>query len=215
MKRLLFILAFTPFLLNAQTPAALIDLSKYHDDARIMEMVDENFSDITDGTYAIPALTVTGVLTANGGVKQTPTVIEYTAIVTLDSVEFQGSDAGDLAHVDGAILVAAPSSDFALEFVSAVFIYDYLTATFGGGADDIVVQVGASSSQNTVSSAITGANLLEAAGDKVLRLGSIATELVPLVGGALSLNGTALTNPGTANGSLRVHITYRKHTTGL
>ena len=66
-----------------------------------------------------------------------------------------------------------------------------------------------------VSTAVTGASLLEAAGDKILRLGSIATELSPTVGTGLSIAGTALTNPGTAEGELRVHITYRVHTTNL
>lgn len=148
--------------------------------------------------------------------RATSSAVEYTAIVTLDSTDIAGNDAGNIGHVDGAVLVAAPSSAYVLEFVSALFIYDYLTAAYTGGADDIVVQVGAASSQNTVSSAITGASLLEAAGDKVLRVGSIATELVPLVGGALSIAGTEIANDaGAAKGSLRVHITYRKHATGL
>ena len=148
-------------------------------------------------------------------ISQTATVSELTVLVTIDSTKLVGSAVGDLAHVDGAVLVAAPASGFLLEFVSAVFIYDYSTAAFGGGANDVVVQVGASGTQVTVSSAITSASLLTAAEDKILRLGSIATELSPAAGGAISLNGTLLTNPGTAAGALRVHLTYRIHTTGL
>lgn len=177
-------------------------------------------STLTDATISDDAtvgdsLTVTGILYPNGGISQTSTVLEITTIVTIDSTKLVGAAAGDLAHVDGAILIAAPSSAYVLEFVSALFIYDYATATFGGGANDVVVQVGAASSQVTVSGAITSANLLTAAGDKIIQLGAIATELVPLVGGAISINGTVLTNPGTAAGLLRVHVTYRKHTTGL
>ena len=48
-----------PFMLSAQTPAPLVDLSEYHDDNRIKEMTDLNFTNITDGTYQIPALKVT------------------------------------------------------------------------------------------------------------------------------------------------------------
>jgi len=59
MKKTLFILMFAPFMLNAQTPAPLVDLSEYHDDNRIKEMTDLNFTNITDGTYQIPALKVT------------------------------------------------------------------------------------------------------------------------------------------------------------
>lgn len=158
--------------------------------------------------------TFTGTVTAPI-ISHTATVSERTILVTIDSTKLVGSAVGDLAHVDGAVLVAAPAAGYLLEFVSAVFIYDYSTAAFGGGADDVVVQVGASGSQVTVSSAITGANLLEASGDKILRLGSIATELVPAAAGAISIQGTLLTNPGTAAGVLRVHLTYRIHTTGL
>ena len=188
------------------------------DSAQVNDMTVDTLAatDATIGDLVISdSGTVTGVLIPLAGISQTPTVLEITTIVTVDSTKIVGDDAGDVGHVDGAVLVAAPSSDYVLEFVSAIFIYDYGTATFGGGGDDVIVQIGAASSQVTVSGAITGANLLEAGGDKILQLGAIATELVPLVGGAISINGTALTNPGTATGSLRVHLTYRKHTTGL
>jgi len=111
--------------------------------------------------------------------------------------------------------VAAPAAGYVLEFVSAMFIYDYATAAYTGGADDIVVQVGASGTQVTVSGAITGAELLEAAADKLLQLNAIATELAPAAGSAISIAGTALTQPGTAAGVLRVHVTYKVHATGL
>lgn len=216
MKQLLFILAFIPFFLNAQTPAALIDLSKYHDDARIMDMVDENFSDITDGTYAIPALTVSGTLTATGGIVPTATVTEYTILVTIDSTKIVGSAAGDIGHADGAILVSAPGTGFATEFVSAFIIYERVTADFAAGNDDAVIQVGVNSAQVTMSGTITDSNLLTASADKMLRLGSIATEVVYADNGIISLTGTAYTNDGgTAAGMLRVHVTYRVHTTGL
>jgi len=60
MKKLLFILAFIPFLGFAQVPATLIDLSEYHNNVRLMEMVDKNFVDITTGLYALPAFHVNG-----------------------------------------------------------------------------------------------------------------------------------------------------------
>jgi len=51
MKKLLIALLFVPFILSAQTPTPLVDLSKYHDDNRIKEMIDNNFTNITNGTY--------------------------------------------------------------------------------------------------------------------------------------------------------------------
>ena len=150
------------------------------------------------------------------GISQTPTVIEYTTIVTVDSTKIVGTAAGDIGHADGAILVAAPGTGSTLEFVSAFIIYDHATADFAGGNNDAVIQVGVTGTQVAMSSAITDASLLTASGDKMLRLGSIATELVYADNGVISLYGTAFTNDGgTVAGLLRVHITYRVHTTGL
>lgn len=49
MKKLLFILAFIPFILSGQTPTTepYIDLSKYHDQNRQNEMIDSNFVSLT------------------------------------------------------------------------------------------------------------------------------------------------------------------------
>lgn len=249
MKKLLFLLAFVPFLVNAQTPGnqtTLIDLSKYHDDNRIMEMVDENLSDITNGTYTVPlvratdvivnddvtvaddlavtglatvgeTLGVTGVLSPTGGISITSTVLEMTTIVTIDSTKIVGNASGDLNHADGHVLVAAAGTGYALEFVSAFIIYDHATADFAGGGNDLVVQVGVNGAQVAMSSALTAATLLTASADAMMRVGAIATEVVYSDAGIISLYaGTAYTNNGgTAAGLLRVHITYRVHTTGL
>ena len=163
----------------------------------------------------LAAPTFTGIASFTGGISSTATVIEYTTIATLTATEIVGTDAGDVGHADGAILVAAPGTGYTLEFVSAFLIYDYSTAAYTGGADDAVIQVGVTGTQVAVTGAITGASLLEAAADAILRLGSTATELTYADNGAISLHGTALTQPGTAAGELRAHITYRKHTTGL
>lgn len=167
-------------------------------------------------TLTEPVVAVVGDLTVTGGISSTATVTEYDIIVTIDSTKIVGTAAGDLAHADGAILVASPGTGFTLEFVSAFMIYDHSTANFGGGNDDVIVQVGVTGTQVTVSGAITDANLFTAAGDKILRLGSTATELVHADNGAISLKSTLVyTNPGTAAGLLRVHLKYRMHTTGL
>lgn len=180
------------------------------------ELVADTISEETAGT----GVTVDGVLlkdnkvTASGGIsKGTVDVTEFTVLTTLTATEIVGTAAGDIGHTNGATLVAAPSSDYALEFVSATLIYDYATAAYGGGADDLVVAIGSGGAAFT--SAITDANLLTAAGDKVLTIKSIATELPLTVGTAISLRGTAYTNPGTAAGVLRVYTTYRIITTGL
>jgi hypothetical protein len=151
------------------------------------------------------------------GITQTPTVTEYTTIVTIDSTMIAGTASGDLAHADGHVLVAAAGAGYALEFVSAFIIYDHATADFAGGGDDLVVQVGVNGAQVAMSSAFSQATLLTGSADAMMRVSAIATETVYSDAGIISLfAGTELTNDGgTAAGLLRVHITYRVHTTGL
>jgi len=66
MRRFIFMsltVLLVPFALFAQTPEPLVDLSKYHDDTRIKEMIDKNFIDITEGGYELPLLRVDSVST--------------------------------------------------------------------------------------------------------------------------------------------------------
>ena len=56
MKKLLYLLALVPLIVSGQIPAPLVDLSKYHDDNRLMEMTDKNFTDITTGVYTQPVI---------------------------------------------------------------------------------------------------------------------------------------------------------------
>lgn len=177
---------------------------------------DASVNDLTvaGNTAIIGTLGITGLVTASAGISQgSSNVVEFTVLTTLTATEIVGTAAGDIGHANGATLVTAPSSDYALEFVSATLIYDRATASYGGGADDLVIAIGSGGAAFT--SAITDANLLTAAGDKVLTIKSISTELPLTVGTAISLRGTAYTNPGTAAGVLRVYTTYRKILTGL
>jgi hypothetical protein len=129
--------------------------------------------------------------------------------VTLTETEIVGTAAGDIGHSDGAILVAAPGTGKVLEFVSAVLSYTHDTAAYTGGGDDNVIQLGTTA----VSPAIAGADLLEAAGDKIAQVTAIGDADVALAEDEpLALHGTALTDPGTAAGTLDVFITYRVHT---
>jgi len=172
-----------------------------------------------DGLMTItePIVTVMGKLTASEGISLTSTVTEYTTIVTIDSTKIAGIAAGDLGHADGAILVASPGTGYTQEFVSAFIIYDHSTADFAGGGNNLVVNVGVTGTQVAVSSAITAATLLTASADAIIHVNAIATEVVYADNGAISLfAGSAYTNNGgTAAGQLRVHLTYRVHTTGL
>lgn len=179
-------------------------------------------ADVISEETAAAGVTVDGVLIKDGGITlaagagiaKSATVTEYTVDVVLTAAEIVGTAAGDIGHASGATLVAAPTSAFTLEFVSAVAVYDFNTAAYTGGASDLVVAIGSGGA--AISGVCTMANLLGAAGDKIVYFVPLSTVAVPMsVGTAISLRGTAITNPGTAAGVLRVKVTYRKIATGL
>lgn len=180
-------------------------------------LVADTISEATAGT----GVTVDGVLlqdnmvTASGGVSMgSANSTMFTVLTTLTAAEIVGTAAGDIGHASGATLVTNPSSDYVLEFVSAVAIYDYATAAYTGGANDLVIAIGSGGA--AISGVCSTANLLGAAGDKIVYFVPLATAAVPMsVGTNISLRGTAYTNPGTATGVLRVYTTYRIITTGL
>jgi len=135
--------------------------------------------------------------------------------ITLTATEIVGTAAGDLGHASGAVLVAGVSSAYAMEFVSAVAIYDFATAAYTGGGNDTTINIGSGGA--VLTGVVTTANLLGAAGDKVVVFYPLSTAALPLsVGTGLSMNSvTAWTQPGTAAGVVRVQVSYRLHTTGL
>ena len=133
-------------------------------------------------------------------------------VTTLTADEIVGTTAGDIGATAGAPLVAAPGAGYALEFVSAVIIYDYLTAAYTGGAgDDLVIRQGTTS----VSPTIATADLITAAANTIISLGALSAADIALTeNSTLNLHATEITNTSGA-GTIRVHISYRVHTTGL
>lgn len=185
---------------------------------KLNEVIEEVNDVAIGGDITSDTVVTTGVITSGGKLTgsvglslETANVTEHTVLATLTATQIVGTAAGDIGHTDGAILVAAPSSAYALEFVSAVLIFDYATAAYTGGADDCAIRVGSTA----VSTAITDTNCIKATGDKVFRLGAIDTEISLGVGSTINFAGTAFTQPGTAAGVLRAYVTYRQYTTGL
>lgn len=135
--------------------------------------------------------------------------------VTLTATEIVGTSAGDLGHGSGAVLVSGVSSAYAMEFVSAIAIYDFDTAAYTDGGNDTTINIGSGGA--VLTGVVTSANLLGAAGDKIVVFNQLSTAALPLsVGTGLSMNSvTAWTQPGTAAGVLRVQVSYRLHKTGL
>jgi hypothetical protein len=152
------------------------------------------------------AITTTGLNTMTGGTVISPTVTEYTTDVTIASAQIVGTFANDLGHANGSPIVLAPGAGYALQFVSAVLIYDYDTAAYTGGAgDDLTFYI----NSVPVSASIATADLITKAGDTVIYVPALATDYVLGVNSTINLACTEVTQPGTAAGVIRVKCTYR------
>ena len=149
---------------------------------------------------------------AKNAVQVSSNVAQYVVEVVISSAEIVGTAAGDLGHAGGAELVAAGGAGTALQFVSAVLIYDYDTAAYTGGAgDDLTVFI----NSVAVSGAVATADLITKAGDTVISLNALTTDHVLGVNSNINLACTAVTQPGTAAGVIRALVTYNVITTNL
>jgi hypothetical protein len=164
----------------------------------------DTISEYTAGS----GVTIDGVLLKDGlvqtsNLKTTTTVLTATQIV--------GTDAGDIGHSAGAILVPAAATGHVYEFVSAMLILNFAVKAYTGGATDLVVRVG------TVAqcAAITAASLLGASADVIMQINKIATNTLATAATTINLAGTAFTQPDTAAGTLTCIVTYRDHLTTL
>lgn len=161
---------------------------------------------IGDGTITTAKLDDAAVTSA----KIDSSVIQ-TVEVELTATEIVGTTAGDIGSTGGAVLVAA-EADVIHEFVSAVLIYDYDTAAYTGGGDDLAIRQGTTN----VSAAIAGTDLLGDSADDIAFVNALSAADIKLTANStLNLKSTAWTQPGTAAGVLRVRIAYRSHPAGL
>jgi hypothetical protein len=176
-------------------------------------MANTHFSgvDSADGYYVggTQVIDSSGNLTATaasvGSSEIDPKVIQY-ATVTLTAANIVGTDAGDIGHTAGAPLVAAPGAGYILEFISATLSYDFNTAAYTGGNNDLVIRQGTTA----VSAAIADADLLKDTEDDIAFVAALSAADIKLTANStLNLYGTAYTQPGTAAGTLKVHVAYR------
>lgn len=154
---------------------------------------------------------ITGPISATAGSIGSTELADntiQTATVTLTAAEIVGTAAGDIGHASGAVLVAAPGAGKILEFVSAVLSYDFDTAAYTGGDNDLVIRQGTTA----VSAPIAKADLLGDTEDDIAYVNALSAADIKLTANStINLAGTAYTNPGTAAGTLKVHVMYRVH----
>jgi hypothetical protein len=110
-------------------------------------------------------------------------------------------------------LVAAPGAGYALEFVSALFIYDYVAA-YTETSDNLAVRY-TDGSGTTVSLTLETTGLLDATADKVSTIHPLATDVLVTANAALVLHNTGDGELGGTGSPCRVKVAYRVHATGL
>lgn len=110
-------------------------------------------------------------------------------------------------------LVAAPGAGLVLEFVSALFIYDF-AAVFTESDDNIDVKF-TDESGVIASTELDATGLLDAGSDQVRTLKAIVTDLTPVVNAALVLHNSGNGEWGGTGSPCRVKVAYRVHETGL
>lgn len=110
-------------------------------------------------------------------------------------------------------LVAAPGAGYALEFISALFIFDYAAVFTVAGGDDLAVRY-TDGSGTIVSLTTETTGLLDTAADAVKTMQPLATDVVVTANAALVLDNIG-SNYGGTGSPCRVKVAYRVHATGL
>lgn len=110
-------------------------------------------------------------------------------------------------------LVAAPGAGYALEFVSATFIFDYGAVFTVAGGDDLVVRY-TDGSGTIVSLTLETTGLLDTAADAIKTMKPLATDVTVTANAALVLDNIG-SNYGGTGSPCRVKVAYRVHATGL
>lgn len=110
-------------------------------------------------------------------------------------------------------LVAAPGEGKVLEFLGAMFIYDY-AAAYTESADDVVIRY-TDGSGAIASTTLDATGLLTATSDQIRTFKQIATDITPVANAPLVLHNTGDGEYGGTGSPVRIKIAYRVHSTGL
>jgi len=111
-------------------------------------------------------------------------------------------------------LVAAPGAGKALDFISLLLAYDYLTTAYTvTGATNLQVKyTDASGALASVTQAVAG--MIDQATDQLRLLDKLEASPTPVVNAALVLT-LAGANPTLGVGTIHAKVAYRVHATGL
>lgn len=129
------------------------------------------------------------------------------AQVSISSANITGTSAGQLGHANGYILVPAAPTGYVNIFDGAVMSYTFNTAAYTGGGNT-TINIGGGGA--ALSGLVSAANGIGKGSSNVTQFVPLATAGIALTS-AQSINlvaASAFTQPGTAAGTIKVHVWY-------
>lgn len=172
-------------------------------------MLTKKLNGVVVGSGTQIDFTATGASATDDG---STTVYDFSKMINYAEVAITAAEMKAL-RATPKTLVAAPGAAYVLEFISAIFIYDY-TAAFTESADDIAVKY-TNGSGATASTTLDATGLLDATADQIRTIKPITTDITPVANAALVLHNTGDGEWGGTGSPCRVKVAYRVHTTGL
>jgi hypothetical protein len=172
-------------------------------------MIEKHLNGSRVGSGTQIAFTAPGMSATDDGSK---TTFDLTKLINYAEVSITAAEMLAIRATPKA-LVAAPGAGYVLEFVSAVFIYDYVAA-FTETADNLAIRY-TNGSGTVVSLTLETTGLLDATADKVSTISPLATDVLMTANAALVLHNTGDGEFGGTGSPCRVKIAYRVHATGL
>lgn len=162
----------------------------------------DSISENTSGS----GVDIEDVVISDGGISLQSGVVEKTAKVTLTSANLQAM------YATPVTVVAALGTAYAIDFVSAVLVYDSTATAYTSGG---VITINYGSGGAAVSSNLA-ATFLTGAGDKVYnmqKLNAAGGYTMPVNTALVITNASGAFATGT--GTCTLYITYKVFTTGL
>ena len=154
-------------------------------------------------------ITAPGITATHDGSKATfdlTPIVNY-AEVTVSTAEMLA------VRATPKTLVAAPGAGKVLEFVGAMFIYDY-AAAYTESSDNLVIRY-TDGSGAIASTTLETTGLLDATSDQIRTFKPITTDLTPVANSPLVLHNTGDGEFGGTGSPVRIKVAYRVHSTGL
>ena len=176
--------------------------------------------DTTASAYAVGCIVTdasTGQLWINTGTTAVPVWVHMVssgesdprfgqyAEVDISSANIVATTAGAFGHANGVILVPAAPTGYINVFDSACLSYTYATAAYGAGGN-VTINIGGGGA--ALSGLVSAANSVGASASKIIQFVPLATAGIAH-STAESINlvaASAFTQPGTAAGTIKVHI---------